>query len=145
MMSQYNKNVRYYEYYVGDKVWVRKRHYKPGENRKLSPRYMGPYEIVRKMPNGVNYKIRVAKGKESIIHHNRLKKYSEQQEGSHNSSKDVNPAVIESEEVCYDLSDGSLSGEEEDDPVENARRYPLRNRPQRVVDGAVSWDVIDQL
>ena len=32
MMTQYNTNIRYFDYKQGDKVWVRKRQYKPGEN-----------------------------------------------------------------------------------------------------------------
>ena len=45
MMRQYNKNVKFFDYQAGDKVWVKRRHYKPGENRKLSPRNTGPWTI----------------------------------------------------------------------------------------------------
>ena len=57
MQKQYNKNVRFNNYKVGDKAWLKVKHYKTGENRKLSPRKTGPWTILEKLPNGVNFRV----------------------------------------------------------------------------------------
>ena len=113
-MSQYNKHVRYFHYDP-------ERHYKPGENRKLSTRYSGPYTVLRKMPNGVNYQLKGANGKESIIHHNRLKKYKVDNDEitSNNEYRNVQQ---ESERFTqYHLSSDESSFESDNDTTE--RRY----------------------
>ena len=116
---------------VTSKVLVRKRHYNPGENRKLSPRYIGLCTIIRKMPNAVNFEVKNSKGKTSIIHHNRLKRFFGDSENTgEKSTKDVAPPDNPSnspEEVFIDTSssdDSSEEGETEEEP----RRYPSRNR-----------------
>ena len=73
MQRQYNKNIRFYNYKVGDKVWVKMKYYKVGEHRKLSPRRSGPWTIREKLPNGLNFKVTNDSSKsEKIIHHDRL-------------------------------------------------------------------------
>ena len=89
-MTQYDKNIRYFDYKPGDKVWVRKRQYKPGESGKLAPRYTGPYTVIRKMPNAVNFEIKYKDGKVSNIHHNRLKRVNDGENAVDNSTRDEN-------------------------------------------------------
>ena len=73
MQQQYNKNLRFFDYKAGEKVWLKMKHYKSGENRKLSPRRSGPWTIMEKLPNGVNFCIVNDSTKnEKIVHHNRL-------------------------------------------------------------------------
>ena len=58
MQAQYNNKLNFNDYKVGDQAWLKKKYYKTGENRKLSPRRTGPWTIVDKMPNGVNFRVR---------------------------------------------------------------------------------------
>ena len=73
MQEQYNKNLRFNDYSKGDMVWLKVKHYKTGENRKLSPRRNGPWTVIEKLPNGVNFKICNDNTKETkIVHHDRI-------------------------------------------------------------------------
>ena len=73
MQAQYNKNLRFHDYKEGDQVWLKVKYYKTGENRKLSPRRNGPWTVIRKLPNGVNFEILNDKTREQkIVHHDRL-------------------------------------------------------------------------
>ena len=57
-MKQYNKKLKFNDYIEGDKVWLKAKYYKTGENRKLAPRRGGPWTVLRKLPNGVNFEIK---------------------------------------------------------------------------------------
>ena len=73
MQRQYSKNVNFNNYKPSDRVWLKKKHYKPGESRKLTPRKTGPWIIIIKLPNGVCFQIEnESNGKEEIVHHDRL-------------------------------------------------------------------------
>ena len=73
MQKQYNENIRFNDYKPGDRAWLKKKYYKSGENRKLSPRKTGPWFIVEKLPNGVNFKVKnESSGIVQIVHHDRL-------------------------------------------------------------------------
>ena len=72
MQQHYNKNVRYIDYIAGQKVWLKVKHYKTGENRKLAPRRDGPWTIVEKLPNGVNFRIEDSNKERKVVHHDRL-------------------------------------------------------------------------
>ena len=72
MQQHYNKNIRYIDYAIGQKVWLKVKHYKTGENRKLAPRRDGPWTIVEKLPNGVNFCIENSHKERKIVHHDRL-------------------------------------------------------------------------
>ena len=41
MQQCYNRNIRFNTYQMEDKVWLKVKHYKTGENRKLAPIEMG--------------------------------------------------------------------------------------------------------
>ena len=48
------------------------KYYKTGENRKLAPRYSGPWTVLRKLPNGVNFEIyNTNTSAKKIVHHDR--------------------------------------------------------------------------
>ena len=73
MQKQYNRNLRFHDYKSGEKVWLKVKYYKTGENRKLSPRRNGPWTVIDKLPNGVNFNIFNDKSNESkVVHHDRL-------------------------------------------------------------------------
>ena len=66
--------------------------------RGLAHKFHGPFKVLAKLPNGVDYLIRKADSQNSrkfVIHHNRLKKYfGTANEGSHN---DVDMRTIKTE------------------------------------------------
>ena len=73
MMRQYNKNLQFNDYQKGDEVWLKVKYYKTGENQKLAPRRGGPWTVIEKLPNGVNFRIRNKSSAETrIVHHDRL-------------------------------------------------------------------------
>ena len=73
MQKQYNKNIRFNDFPQGAKVWLKVKYYKTGENRKLAPRRRGPWTVLQKLPNGVNFKIENDQTKETkTVHHDRL-------------------------------------------------------------------------
>ena len=43
-----------------------------GEDRKLAPRRTGPWTIIKKLPNGVNFQIENHRNEAKIVHHGRL-------------------------------------------------------------------------
>ena len=73
MQQQYNMNFRFNDYKPGEKVWLKTKHYKSGEHRKLSPRRNGPWRILDKLPNRVNFRIiKDQTRKSKLVHHDRL-------------------------------------------------------------------------
>ena len=72
MQSQYNTKLRFIDYRQGQKVWLKVKYYKTGENRKLAPRRTGPWRVIQKLPNGVNFKIENSHGEQKVVHHDRL-------------------------------------------------------------------------
>ena len=54
-------------------MWLKVKFYKTGENCKLVPRRNGPWTVIRKLPNGVNFEKANNKTQErKILHHDRL-------------------------------------------------------------------------
>ena len=87
MLKQYNKNIRFHNYMDGEKAWLKVKHFRTGETRKLSPRRDGPWIVLRKMPNGVNFKIKNEKTSETkIVHHDRLSPIRNKRVRSHPSN-----------------------------------------------------------
>lgn len=69
----YDRNAKVEAYAVGDQVLLKARPNQPG---KFTLRWTGPYQIVRKMNNPLNYKLRNMNNKEEIVvHSNRIKKF----------------------------------------------------------------------
>eukprot|EP00795_Rhopilema_esculentum_P011292 gene11292-biopygen11554 len=69
-LEEYDYTVQYIR---GAKVWLKVKYYKTGENRKLAPRRRGPWTVLQKLPNGVNFKIENDQTKETkTVHHDRL-------------------------------------------------------------------------
>ena len=138
--------------------------YKTGENRKLSPRRNGPWTVLSKLPNGVNFHIINDKTREEkVVHHDRINPVkgdrSHQSAGGRaRSLPEVEPEpaaeeVTESSDTDsdahseYQPSSGSSSEEgsatEGEDNVAPVPRYARRNRLQRVIPGAMSWSDVD--
>lgn len=150
MQKQYNKNINVHNHTVGQYVWLKKKFYKTGENRKLSPRRTGPWKIIEILPNGVNFKIRnESSGITQIVHHDRLTPLK--------ISLTNDPVIITNHPSADGWSSAESSSEEESilsevlsdtDEIVNeggfASRYPTRNRRPRVIDGAIPWSAIDK-
>ena len=152
MMKQYSINIKFYNYKAGEKVLVKRKTFKPGENRKIAPRKAGPWTIVEKMSNGVNFK--VENGKEcKILHHDRLIPfYSDSIPKKKMIISKGNKVYEKTPEAFPDYQFVDSSSDESDDncnpvninnPPTPERRYPLRERTQRNIEGTISWDVID--
>ena len=60
-------------YAVGDLVWLQNRRRRKGENPKLQPKFVGPYEVLAAWGNHT-YRIE-RQGQESVQHESRLKPY----------------------------------------------------------------------
>ena len=161
MQQRYNRNLRFTNYVAGQQVWLKKKHYKTGENRKLAPRREGPWTVFEKLPNGVNFKIINSKKEEKIVHHDRLSpvlgnaKPSRQEKPSPSSSALPNEHILrptvdtdssidsESSGSEHDLDDTSESNKDNDIEAEiPIRGQPPRLRTHRTIPNAIPWDVI---
>ena len=74
----YDRNIKPAQYQVGDLVLTDHVKIKVGLKHGLAHKYHGPFKILAKHPNNVDYLIRKAdspKARKILIHHNRLKKY----------------------------------------------------------------------
>ena len=155
MMEQYNKNINFNDYKAGDQVWLKRKYFKPGESRKLLPRKDGPWLIVKKLPNGVNFEITCPKSKNTkIVHHNRLSPVSGTSRKKQKRAAQL-PGTTKQpkpEQIIYEgSSDEDSSSDEDIDIVADnedipedvvVRRYPARVRVQRQVEGTVPWDQV---
>ena len=129
MQSQYNKDINFHDY---DLVWLKKKHYRPGESRKLMPRKTGPWVVVRKMPNAVSFTIRnESNGKEEIVHHDQLTPLRNNRPDELDSDSSES-SYADEDEVNSDNSDDSVV-----EPTNRERndlrnfRYPRRERTQK--------------
>ena len=172
MQAQYNKNLRFHDYKEGDQVWLKVQYYKTGENRKLSPRRNGPWTVIRKLPNGVNFEILNDKTRDrKIVHHDRLSPckitpfvepsigYPNQQTTSTGSAKGknvVNDTIYpsansesskDSEESASSESEIEYDNDSDTDIFDNDheipdRRYPQRQRRARQLPENIPWNAI---
>ena len=70
----HDRKVRGGEFEIDDHVWVLNSQKKIGVCPKLSPKYVGPYQVVEKL-NNLNYKVKRVDGKKKVlVHRNRLKR-----------------------------------------------------------------------
>ena len=143
MLSRCNRNLRFHDYQPGEKVWMKTDVIKGGEN-KLAPKRSGPWTVIQKMPNGVTFQIRHDDSEETkIVHHDKLKMVRQSVSDSEEPrtfqqgcDSDVTSSGSSSEHSDFSPSDSDDSEEEE---VVRDRRYPVRNRQQRVIPGAIPW------
>ena len=165
MQKHYNQNTRFINYSPGDRVWLEKKHYKTGENRKLAPRRDGPWTVTERLPNGVNFLIKNCDGEQKIVHHDRLipaLKYELPENGDvPTTAKDRDNNHVndrcrlsdrydlfeedESDESDYEAEENSSldSNNEEQEQEEIVERcYPVHNRGTRQLTGVVPWDKI---
>ena len=163
MQAQYNKNICFIDHKTGDKVWLKVRYYKTGENRKLAPHRRGPWTVVKKLPNGVNFKIVNDQTKEKkIVHHDRLLPVKEgaAEEGETrdiivNRQRTVkehkpdnsyaNDSTDSKSSESDDTDDYSPDTDDDNQDRERyvlQRQYPLRNRRARQIPNNIPWSAI---
>ena len=148
MQQQYNRNLRFIDYTEGQQVWLKVKHYKTGENRKLAPRRDGPWKIITKLPNGVNFQIENSRKERKIVHHDRLLPVVDngfRNEPIPNATSDAESNSSDSElseDSDYSYSDSDSSANDE---VENGglnRERPRRQRQQRYLPGTIPWGAL---
>ena len=123
------------------RFWLKVKHYKTGENRKLSPCRNGPWLVIEKLPNGVNFRIIYDQTKQQkIVHNDRLSPVcgSEWLQGENEPPLDKKGQLIpnRARDGCSssDFSSDSNDSEYEDDPSSSDKmetptspwRYPHR-------------------
>ena len=151
MVTRYNKNLRFHDYQPGEKVWLKADVINPGEN-KLAPKRSGPWTVVEKMPNGVNFRIsNEDSGVTKVVHHDKLKIVrTSSVAGSTSQEPDVErrgdsegstSSAASSVHSDYSPSDSSGTDSSVEEPVVG-HRYPARNRTNRVIPGAIPWDAV---
>ena len=143
MKRHHDKSTHVNDFAAGEKVWIKRKYYRTVENKKLSPRKDGPYTIVSKLPNGVNFHIKNdASRKERIVHHDRMVPARISADNAVPVTIDLPPNNPSTENISsYDSDSDSSSYESaEEEPAE--RRYPRRNRTQRSVPGSIPWNSI---
>ena len=161
MQRQYNKNLRFIDYAKGQKVWLKVKYYKSGENQKLSPRRNGPWSVVDKLPNGVNFRIKNDRNEEKVVHHDRIypvtERVPEAQPPSVTPDEEPLPSATAPPD---DVTDGNLnsgsdgysdyepttnsspdndSSDNDEQPGADVRCYPQRVHNRRIIPGAVPW------
>ena len=60
------------DYIVGQKVWLKVKHYKTGQTRKLAPLNDGPWTIVENLPNGAYFCFETSHEERKVVHHDHL-------------------------------------------------------------------------
>ena len=157
MIKQYNKNTKLHNYNVGDMVWLRKKCYKTGENKNLSPIRTGPWRIVEVFDNRVTFRIRMnSSNVEKVVHHNRLTPMKTRTEFDGDILVETarvppNYDVSESDDEESEIEEEQQNNSEvsEDSEVADGhvlqRRYPQRERRQVVIPGAIPWDAIPEI
>ncbi len=173
MMRQYNRKLRVHNYGKGDQVWLKVKYYKTGENRKLAPRRGGPWVVLEKLPNGVNFKIKNTSTNETkIVHHDRLspvrgnldevamkkrRRVDDNQRDESDNTSDTTDSDDgtfrgNEERSDYEPSSDELSSDDSEVNDEQgavadvgARRFPARNRAPRVIPGTIPWSSIPRL
>ena len=144
MKANYDANTRVNTYAVGDKVWLTKKHFKPGQSAKLAPRRTGPWSVTAILPGGVTYGISLdGTNKSLVVHHNRLTPVYTDNDNSDDSSEDED--LDDNNDDVQSTGAAESSEEEEDIDIENPaqHRYPRRNRVPRQIEGAIPWDAIE--
>ena len=140
MKKQYDKSANFQRYIVGDKVWLKKKNFKLGESRKLSPRKTGPWTIRNKMNNGITFLIENDSNEEKlVVHHDRIERVIPEKTTSEKTTI---------EDVTHDSSSDESDTESsiiETAEIESERRYPQRTRVQRRIEGAIPWDALDHI
>ena len=169
MQAQCNENLCFINHKEEEIVWLKVKFYKTGENRELAPRYSGPWTVLRKLPNGVNFEINNPRASETkILHHDRLIPFKL---GTNEDNEEINFDTVrnQSDNGAKKLGENrpsnamtSSSSEDEENSASNdttddfasdvedsdsdyatpPRQYPQRMRRPRQFCDNIPWDAI---
>ena len=152
MRIKYNKKLKFIDYLPGQQVWLNNKYFKPGENRKCAPRRDGPWTIIEKLDNGVNFSIRNSNTKAfKVVHHDRLRparlineRRSKDIIGTHKPSEILHDVSEDDYSSSDDSECENVNNDEKEDEI-IPRRYPLRNRVARKLPGAIPWNAVENV
>ncbi|RMZ97678.1 hypothetical protein BpHYR1_033445, partial [Brachionus plicatilis] len=131
---RHDRNIRKFEYEVGDFVLTDHVQLKKGLSCGLAHKYHGPFENMAKHPNRVNFVIKRVNQKRSkafLIHKNRLKKYF----GHFNESQDIaaNQSISDKNSVLVP-SDNSIIQVESHVPNPTAKKSKTKNKQLKILE-----------
>ena len=139
MQQHYNRNLRVIHYQEGQKVWLKTKHYKTGENRKLAPRRNGPWTVCEKLPNEVNFRKQNSKGEQKVVHHHRLLPAI----AGARLVNESDESVLDRQSIADTDSDYAVEAQDSSDSeAEVIRHYPRRERQVRKLPGAIPWGAL---
>ena len=95
--ENYDRNSKQPSFEIGQKVLVRKENITPGLSKKLTKKFIGPYEIVEKGPN-YTFKLKLVENDKlmkSLVNANRLKPFNESDRLPENTDDQVAPNVAD--------------------------------------------------
>ena len=116
-LKRHNEALQHQSYGVGTKVYLHWRRVPRGKCKALSPRWKGPFVVVKSV-SPVNYVIRKVGGrKEFIVHHNRLKLYHEREERLKNPDQSTGSSQSSTE------LESSNSGIDDSNSQEGKQRF----------------------
>ena len=153
-------------YKEGQRVWLKTKVYKTGENRKYAPRRSGPWIILKKLPNRVNFTIQNSNQEKKFVHHDRLLPVIEPdpdlrirdapslsaEEASHcdlvpendfqtdYSSESDSTSEQEDSDLVSGHEDSSDSSADSEPEAELVRNYPRHERRTKQFPGVIPWD-----
>ena len=154
MQQHYNKNIRYIDYLVGQKVWLKVKHYKTGEHRKLAPRRDGPWTVIEQLPNGVNFRIENSHKEKKVVHHDCLIPVFQNELSSIPSDRSKIPTRSSSDDSDQSSvsdyssaepdsdSNNSAGSDLEDNPTPCERLPPRRQLQTRQLSGTIPWSAL---
>ena len=155
MQRHYNKKICFIDYCEGQKVWLKTKRYKPGENRELAPCRNGPWIALQKLPNGVNFRIGNSHKEQKVVHHDHLLPFIERDTDLKSEDKLIENDLPDDERSFSSESLSNSSGSDYEDKLQkdpnpqlqedNApqRNYPRRNRRVHTLPDTIPWSVID--
>ena len=144
MEQQYNKNLKVNNYEPGQKVWLKVKYYKTGESKKLAPRKSDPWTINEKLENGLNFRItKDSSNKKLLVHHDRLIPLKpEIAAGDRNIVINCETSESDNEPLVRNELSDTDSENDDNQQMDEDRRYPLRIRTPRNIGGAIPWDAV---
>ena len=134
MQRHYNKNIHFNNYCEGQKVWLKTKHYKSGENRKLAPHRNEPWIVLQKLPNGVNFRVENSRKEQKVVHHDHLLLFIERDTDLQSEDKLIENDLPDDECSFASESLSDSSGSDYEDKLQEDPNPQLQedNTPQRM-------------
>ena len=111
MKKYYDIGTQEPKFEIGSKVLLHDPTTKPGESPKFKKRWLGPFMITYKSPDGLSYKLRncnTGRERRALVHSNRLKTYNDDRDtfyNRHNIARPVSQNNTQTQDTTADSSD----------------------------------------